>query len=636
MPSEYEERIQDQNLAKCVYALFKGTLREKPLTVSEWSDKHRRLSSVSSAEPGPWRTSRTPYLREIMDCLSSNSSVQEVVVQKGSQLGFSEMGMNWVGYSIDHTPAPTLIVQPTDVMAKRFSRQRIDHMIKDSERIRDKVSVKKSRDSSNSAFLKEFDGGILIISGANSASSLASMPIKNLMLDEVDRYPIDVDGEGDPVEIAEARTQTFGIKKKIYKCSTPTTENRSRIASSYEESDQRKYFVPCPHCNHFQTIEWKQIRWKKRNPSTAHMVCSECKEKIEERFKTQMLASGQWRSTKECENPNVRGYFLSSLYSPLGWKSWEGCVRQFLKATKNDLKMMVFQNTTLGIPYKTKGDVPEWRSLYDRREHYRFNQIPKGGLFVTAGVDVQKDRFEVEITAWGRDKQSWSIDYRVIPADTSNIESYQLIRDLCAEQFKVEGTKLQLPIRGIGVDSGFNTQTVYTACRKIPKVYILKGRDSVQSIVGFPSYVDVTTSGKKYTKGARLFPVGVSVAKEEFYGWLKLNPPTNKEEKFPKCYCHFPQYDEEYFKMLTAEQLVAHRVRGGYLKYQWEKTRDRNEALDARIYSRAAACIVGLDRFSDLDWERMDYHLKSNREQDEDRQKAPKNVKRSESKSFWD
>lgn len=591
-----------------------AALKPDPLfTVSEWADQYRVLTSVTSAEPGQWRTSRTPYLREIMDSLSALSPIQEVVLMKGSQLGGSEAGNNWIGYIVDHSPAPTMMVQPTEGTAKRYSKQRLDSLIRECPRIRGKVREKKSRESGNTTLMKEFNGGVMVITGANSGPGLRSMPARYMFLDEIDAYPDDVDGEGDPVELAEARARTFS-RRKIFKNSTPTIEKKSRIEAAYLSSDQRKYYVPCPHCDFYQVLVWERIKWERDKPYTAHYVCINCEAKIEEHHKGDMLEKGKWIAENKDADPKVAGFHISTLYSPLGWFSWADCVRSWLKAQKNPTKLRVFVNTILGQTWKERGDAPDWTRLYERREPYKFNVVPKGGLFITAGVDVQKDRFEVEIVAWGKDKQSWSLDYRIFECDTSIDSSYDVIAKLKNETFPVEGSTARLPIRLIAMDSGFNTQPVYNFVRnQAGRIIAVKGSDTQQSIIGLPSSVDVSYGGKKISKGARVWPVGSSIAKSELYAWLNLMRSTDGGNEAPPCYCHFPEYSDEFFKMLTAEQIVKRIVRG-FPRYQWEKTRDRNEALDCRVYSRAAAEVVGLSRYTSDDWKEMENSLRSEEE----------------------
>ena len=310
----------------------RGMRPDADLTVSEWADAHRWLSSRAAAEPGRYRTARAPYLRAIMDALSPNHPAQRISFMKAAQVGATEAGNNWIGFVIHHAPGPMLAVLPTVEMAKRTSRGRIDPLIEDSPALKERVSPARSRDAGNSMLSKEFPGGILVLTGANSATGLRSMPARYVFLDEVDAYPASADEEGDPVTLAEARTTTFAHRRKVFMVSTPTVRGLSRIEREFEASDQRRYFVPCPHCGHRQWLQFERLRWGKGKPETAMYHCEGCEKPIAEHHKTQMLANGEWRATAVSANPHAIGFHLSALYSPIGWKSWEQIARDWLAA----------------------------------------------------------------------------------------------------------------------------------------------------------------------------------------------------------------------------------------------------------------------------------------------------------------
>ena len=303
------------SVAEICAAAFGQSLAPEPLlSVSAWADTYRFLSSTASAEPGPWRTRRTPYLAEIMDCLSPSHPAERVVVMSGAQIGKTECGNNWIGYVIHRAPGPMLMVQPTVEVAKRVSKQRLAPMIEATSVLRERVAESRSRDSGNTVQVKEFEGGVLIITGANSSAGLRSMPIRFLFMDEVDEYPGDVDGQGDPVAIAEKRTTTFS-RRKILLTSTPTLKGLSRIEREYLESDQRRYYLSCPKCGHLDYLTWRElghhrIEWQEGSPETAHMVCGGCGERVEERHKTDMLLGGEWRPTATSDS-RTAGFHLS-------------------------------------------------------------------------------------------------------------------------------------------------------------------------------------------------------------------------------------------------------------------------------------------------------------------------------------
>jgi phage terminase large subunit GpA-like protein len=599
-----------QSAAEVYRAAARAGARPDPdLKVSDWADKFRALTLRSSPEPGPWRTSRVPFLKAIMDDLSPSSRVKVVVFMKGAQIGGTECGNNWIGFNIHLAPGPMMAVQPTTDMAKRNSKQRIGPLIEDSSVLRGLVKEARSRDSGNTVLAKEFPGGILVMVGANSAKGLRSMSARYLFLDEVDGYPGDVDGEGEPCSLAMARTTNFA-RSKIFITSTPVVSGRSRIERFYQESDQRQFWMPCPHCNEMLVLGFAQLRWPTGNPYAAEYYCESCAKPIENHAKNWMLPRGEWRPQIAGTDGRTHGYHISSLYSPVGWLSW-GQVAAKRDAAGNDReKLQVFTNTILGLPWAEAGEVPDTARLWERRETYKIGTVAKGGLFLTAGVDVQLRRLECEIVAWGRDKQSWSIDYRVFEGETSQPAVWNELAKMLDEDFPTEyGPPMR--IRRLAVDSGFNTMAVYDFVRKMQRARVMavKGESHVASLVGLPSLIEVGPQGHRIKYGIRLWPVNTFVAKEELYRWLRnAKPDLDAGEAWPVGFCHFPEYSKEYFDQLCSEQLMTRTIAGRRTSV-WEKLRDRNEALDCRIYARAAAASLRFESWTPDRWDEMERAL---------------------------
>jgi phage terminase large subunit GpA-like protein len=596
-----------------------GIRPDAVLTVSEWADSHRKLPKKSSAEPGPWRTDRTPYLREIMDAFSSRSDVEEIVFMKASQIGATEALLNALGYIIDHAPGPVILVWPTVETAKRGSRQRVAPLTTTSPSIAEKIGPAKSRDSENTVLEKSFPGGHLIITGANSAVGLRSMPAQYALMDEIDGYPIDVDEEGSPIALVEVRQRTFARRKRM-KISTPTIAGRSAIEAAHDRGDQRKYFVPCPMCGAFQVLEFARLVWTKLDlPAPAAVYeCSECGGYIRNHQKTGMLAAGEWRATQPGRGGGkIRSYHLNALYAPVGWISWGEIATEFVEAEKDPERLRVFINTVLGEVWTSKGEAPEWEYLYRRRDDYPTGTIPTGALVLTAGVDVQKDRLVYEIVGWGKGKRSWSIDAGELPGDTSDLERgpWPQLDAMLARTFPhADAPDVEQPIRLLAIDSQYRTQTVYTWAGKYPmaRVIPVRGHDHGGALIGTPTSIEIMISGKKRKRGGRQWPVSVGIAKSELYGWLRLEQ--NEDGSDPPGYVRFPEYPEEWFKQLTAEQLIARKNRRGYVRLEWEIIKGRqNHALDCRVYARAAAALAGVDRTNDRDWESRAEFLGLNR-----------------------
>ena len=612
MDSDYEGELDIER------AWREGLIPDPLLSVSEWSDQHRMLSSKASSEPGRWRTSRTPYLRAIMDCLSPTSPVERVVFMKAAQLGATEMGSNWIGYVIHHAPGPMMAVWPTVEMAKRNSKQRIDPLIEESAILKELIAPARSRDSGNTILAKEFRGGVLVMTGANSAVGLRSMPVRYLFLDEVDGYPVDVDGEGNAVALAEARTRTFA-RRKIFIVSTPTIAGVSTIEREYEASDQRRYFVPCPHCGHRQWLRFEQLRWERgesgHRPETAAYVCESCEAAIPEHHKTWMLEQGEWRSMAE-SNGKTAGFHLSSLYSPIGWRSWRQIAEAWESAIDKESgsagAIKTFKNTELGETWVEEGEAPDWQRLLERREDYRIGTVPLSGLLLTAGGDVQKDRIEVSIWAFGRGKESWLVEHRVLMGDTARADVWNDLGKLIAETWTHAGGSA-LPLVRFALDTGFATQEAYAFVRAVrdSRVMAIKGVARGAALIGMPTAVDATVGGKRLRRGTKVFSVAGGIAKLEFYNNLRKCIDTDEDGviRFPAGYVHLPRVDAEYVQQLCAEQLVTRHDRNGFAHREWQKMRERNEALDCYVYARAAAAAAGLDRFEERHWRELEKQL---------------------------
>lgn len=609
------------------------------LTPSKWADRYRYLSSVASAEPGLWRTSRVPFIKEILDRFSYYDDYQQIIVMKGSQLAFTEAGMNVIGYTIDVDPGPVMLVMPTIETMRRNSKIRVDPMINESPTLKEKVGKQVSRASGNTLLQKDFKGGVLVMSGANSAASLRSLPIRTLILDEVDGYPDDLDGEGSPVDLAIARTRTFS-RKKIFMLSSPTIHGASKIEAEYEQTTKRQYFVPCPECAAMQTLMWEQLKWEKGKPDTARYHCLHCGHAIEERYKPFMLANGEWRDTEPDNASDVKiGYHINSLYSAFGWYSWRQAAEEWEEANKSSTndKLKVFVNTVLGETWREPGEVPDWENLLNRKGGFKQNIPPANVAFITVGVDVQKDRLELEVVGWAKGKHSYSIDYRVLVGDTSNEDVWDDLAVIVNEKWEREDGTI-LGMSKMAIDTGYNTQQVYAFCRRFhpSQVIPVKGQDKQAVVLSTPTAVDKGRKGK-IVGSLRLYNIGVSILKSELYGWLRLG--RKEDGSFPDGYCFFnPGLDDQYFKMLTAEVLQKNIVKG-FARYEWVKMRPRNEALDCRVYARAAAATLGMDRWRDPDWEAM---LRSHVTSKPKARKAPSNpdapaspAKKKRRSSFW-
>lgn len=543
------------------------------------------------------------------------------MIKASAQVGKTLALLAIIGYHIDQDPAPMLMVQPTVEMAEAFSKDRLSPMIRDTPALRGKVKDPRSRDSGNTLQQKKFPGGHITLAGANAPAGLASRPIRVVLLDEVDRFPLSAGSEGDPVNLAKKRSTTFW-NRKIVMVSTPTLAGVSRIEAAFEDSDQRRYFVPCPHCDHYHVLEWANVGYPEGKPEEAWIACPECGGVITDADKPRMLRLGEWRATAPFAG--VAGFHLNELYSP--WRTFGDVATDYERAKEKPEQLKTWINTSLGETYAEKGEAPDYQRLIDKRESYPIGSAPADVRFLTAGVDVQKDRLELEIVGWCREKRSYSVEYRVIMGDTENTGQdgpWAELRELVVNgQWEHESGAL-LPLRYTAIDSGYRTTLVYDFCRSVgmSRIAPIKGMDSQPMVISQPRPIDRKKDGKKAWRGLKLYTVGSSVVKGEIYSLLGLDK--REDGSAPPGYMHFPQYEDRYFKELTSEQVKIRMVKG-VPRQVWETTPGvRNEPLDCRVYARAAAAIVGIDRFRERDWDALAKQFGPVQKRKEATKKAP-------------
>lgn len=556
------------------------------MTVSQWADRYRIVPPGTSPEPGAWRTDRVPYLREILDAFS-DPTIERVYVQAASQVAKSEVILNVIGYHAHQEPSPILLVQANEMAMRGFSKERVAPMFAASPVLRGKLR-EGERDPSNTIMLRQFPGGLLACAFAGSAASLASRPIRVVLADEIDRWPDSTGRDGEPFAQAVQRTSNFH-NRKIGAVSTPTITGFSAIARLYEDSDQRHYHVPCLRCGAYQVLQWKSdgntgIIYKRDGVvdlDDVHYLCAICGGRMEERDRPEMLRRGEWKP--EREHP-YRGYQISALYSP--WVRWRELVVEWLRAHKDRDKRgkQEFVNLRLGETWDESTQQISIEALEKNRDEYPA-ELPDGVLMLSAAVDVQDNRLEVEVVGWGVGKESWGIEYSVIGGDTSTDGPWARLDEYLQRSWSKEDGR-GFTIWCTCIDSGgHRTNEVYDFCKTRDARYIrpIKGYAGTgRPIVGKPN---VTGSQR-----VLLYPVGVDTAKEALFSRLAL-------PERGAGFCHFPigrGYDDQYFLGLVSEKLVA---RGG--KLVWEKFRARNEPLDVRVYATAAMEMCGPD-FSDL------------------------------------
>ena len=587
LPEGYDIEDAIRRTERVSADLIRDRLRPPPrLSVSEWADRHRILPDTSPY-PGRWDTQRAPYLRGVMDACS-DPDVERVVFMKASQVGGTEAINNVLGYFIDQDPAPILVVQYSLDEAHKWSKERFSKMVRDTPRLRGKIATAKSRDSDNTILSKSFDGGHLGVVGANAPSGLSARPRRIILLDEVDRFPPSAGTEGDPVDLAETRAAAFW-NRLIFLNSSPGMEGLSRIDEAYNETDQQKYFVPCPSCGEYQVMAWENMSWDKvegeegpgrHRPETVRYACSHCGDLIPETCKAEMVRRGEWRPTNPDAPPHWRGFQLSALYSLLA--KWEDQVRKFVAATSpepNPEKLQVFVNTVLGEPFEAAGVTLDHSELWQRAqpEEYTDEEIPEGVCVITAAADVQDDRIEVLVMGWGVGEESWSLEHRVLYGDPSINRMWDEDLDHVLARVYDHPLGVRLRISAAGIDSGHYTQQAYrfAKAREARRVWALKGVGTI----GAP-LMDRPTRRNKYK--AQLFKVGTDAAKTSIYARLQIEEPG-------PGYCHHrSDFPEEYYRQLTAERRKREKNRRGFHTARWVKRPGRrNEILDLTVYNLA-------------------------------------------------
>lgn len=553
------------------------------LTVSQWADRHRRLSPESAAEPGQWNTDRAPYQRAIMDAVN-DPACEDIVIMSSAQVGKTELVLNIIGYYISHDPAPMLVVQPTIEMGQTFSKDRLAPMIRDTPALADKVWDVKARTSGNTILHKAFPGGHVTIAGANSAASLASRPVRIALMDEVDRYPPSAGSEGNPIKLAEKRTTAFWNRKKI-KVSTPTLKSTSQIYKEWLSGTMEEWSVACPRCGKRQPYEWGRVRF-----SDATMECVGCHEHISETEWKQSV--GEYVAAHP-ERRRKRSFHLNELASP--WKRWRDVIQEWEEAYKeykecgDATKLQTFINTALGEPWEERGKSADGDDILKRREEYAA-ELPDGVLALTAAVDVQADRFEVEVVGWGHGYESWGIRYDKIYGDPGRDPIWDEL-EACLDRELRFKSGAGLLIACACLDTGYHTTQCYKWLKKMElkgkRVYGVKGMGGM----GLPLIHGLS---KNNPYKVCLFILGVDSGKDLVMGRLNI------KEAGPG-YCHFPinrdrGYDEDYVKGLNSEQKVT-KMKDGRAVVKWEKKTagGRNEPLDLRNYNTAAIEILRPD-----------------------------------------
>lgn len=603
-------------------AFAKNVRPPERLSVPQWAERHRVVSAESgSPEPGPWRNDTVPYLVEIMEALSLNDPTETVVLMKSAQIGGSECGLNLFGWIVCQEPAPILVVLPTVDEGLKYNRLKLGPAIDACEILRDRVSEQISRDETGStSTFKRFRGGFGQITGANSSAGLQMMSCRVLIFEEVSEYPADAGGRGEPTALAIARSKGWMMRgRKIFFCSTPNLVGQCRVSAEYEKSDQRRLYVPCPHCSHYQPLVWERLRWASDTaPHRPYFACAAngciIEPGAQHEVKRAMVAAGVWIRTYAGDDTNPAppeviapedldrwrarlgngrsaGFEIWQAYSP--FVPWEATVAEYHAALGDALKLKVFTQQGLGRPWEEKGDAPDHEKLMERREDFPMARLPPGVLVLTMSVDVQGDRLEWAVYGWGRKMSAWLIDKGIIEGDPYGDAPWVALEQLMLRRYE-DAWGRSWPIDSVGIDSGFLSQRVYAFVSRwthTGRVLALNGRHGWRlPALAAGKRVDITWQGKPLGK-MQLWSVGTWDLKSATYAALRLtlNGP-DATGTWPAGSMRFPKScDEQHFQQLTAETLQDRTFRDGRIEKEWVRNRARNEQLDLAVYARALA-----------------------------------------------
>lgn len=577
-------------LNKAISTALKGFIPPDDLTVTEWAEAKRRLSAESAAEPGPWRTDRTPYLKEVMDSFT-DAKVRHIVMVAASQVGKSEFLNNAIGYIIDEDPGSILFVHPTTIDAKEYSKLRIAPMIRDCPTLKRKVSDPKSRDSGNTILQKTYPGGILTLCGSTEAHALASKPIRYVFGDERDRWALSAGNEGDPWDLAMARQTTF-YNAKAVEVSTPTVKNASAIEASYATGTMERWKTLCPSCGEYHEIKWENLRYtadeniiagrKTYKVSNIFYICPGCGS-ISNEIEMKKQPAKWVAENPEAYNQGTRSFWLNAFVSQ--WASWESIILKFLNAIGSTKKMQVVYNTCFGELWEDRGDLEDEDSLLARREEYSA-ELPKGVLVLTCGVDTQDDRLEYEVVGHGHFGETWGIRKGIIMGRPDDEATWKTLDDVIDHIYRFENeTGLRISMTFVD-EGGHFTQDVRRQCaaRIRKKVFCIKGMGGPDKPFTAPPKKQKIVINSKAVGTCWQYQLGVDSGKQIIMDNLKVQTSGQK-------YCHFPKRDDygsAYFTGLLSEHLVYKKEKKQ--PWVWEKIpgHERNEALDCRVYAMAA------------------------------------------------
>lgn len=608
IPENLLEFKSDESITKfnnIVNKLTKQILQPKPkLTGSEWANTHYYLSPENSAEPGKYNFNRMPWQKEMID-VACGDQYKDVVFQTSARVGKTTVMLVTTGYFMHQSPSPILWLLPTETIAKQFSTNDVDPMLRDTPVLRHLVNDKFTRDGGNNVLSKRYTGGSMTLVGAQNSSGLHGKTVRVLLADEIDRYPESAGKDGDVLDLAGIRTTTFQHKAKRIYASTPSITDISPVERKFKESDQRYYYVPCPSCKFKQVLEWENLAYKE-DPINPTYVCKNCGYGIKENQKYKMLLDGEW--VRHNPDSNIAGFFLNALYSVN--MSWGELVQEWISIGKNRHRLQVFMNSRLAKTFQLVEEYVGVNKLAERLEIYN-SEVPtkseqcNGVGVLTCGVDIQKNRIEAYVWGYGKNDECYMIDFRLFEGDTNkNAVFDDLTKFLLFEKYKTLNGA-EIGIRAIAIDSGFNSNRVARYVRDLKSVD--SANRTIIAVKGDANYTSgiLEKQAKFYKESGQLyFRIGTNPAKDHIATLLQNHEKgenyVHLPMSFPKRFNQDRYLDKETLYQLTSEKKV-YEYKGSKRIGYWKQMRDRNEALDCFVYAYAALLALGPDVFAKLD-----------------------------------
>jgi phage terminase large subunit GpA-like protein len=602
-------------------AVSRGVEPDPDLPMDEWADLHMIVpKSTGAAEPGPYRTARTPHARQVMRCLSSAHPCKRVAVKGASQMLKTQVALNFLGERVHQRPKNFLWLVPTGKLHKR-AVARIDKVVSVVDVLRERFAKPASRQAKNNNDIKEFPGGALYIATAGAAANLSELSATYVVYDEIDRSDENVGGEGDPKELAETRQTSHEKDRKAYYPSSPTIEGESPIQEIFDQGTQHVALAECLGCGLAQPLEFFKEDGTPRlmrseDGKRALYPCCECGYTHEEGDKPRMFARGLW-SDGVVGDGETESFEISAMFLPYGWLPWIGLLKQYEKAKAkleegDETLMIAFYNTRLAKCWARSKETTRYDSLMKRADEYAMGTVPSRVSILTAAIDTQAYRLELLVMGWGPGMEGWVVDYQVIHGSPSDEDTWRRANAMLATRYRHE-SGAQINVTAAFVDSGgSHTQDVYnfTGPLRRRKIYAVKGhsRPNRPILSAKPTFVDINHRGRVEQRGAELWFVGPDTAKDYLQArWSRaagagaihfaggVGPEDDRQGALP----------ESFYKGLTAEYRTVGYKRGRRTSWWEQKKGEPNEPLDLMVYNLGAAYLLGLHKKNEDAWQKL-------------------------------